>query len=163
MKSTKKVILALGSNLGNLRENLLRAVSEISNFSFVVSRSYIYQTPPVGYAEQGDFLNAALAVETEDEPAELLAHCKLLEKKLGRAKTVKNGPREIDVDIIFYEDLKLKSGELEIPHPRWSERDFVVSPLIDLLEAGMFEDDFFAEVKSRLAERVKMFPPFSAF
>ena len=163
MKSMKKVVLALGSNLGNRRENLVRALAELERFSFVLSRSYIYSTPPAGYDDQGDFLNAAVAIETEDAPLELLAHCKHLEAKLGRTKTFRNGPREIDIDIIFYENERMKTEEIEIPHPRWREREFVVSPLLDLLANGVFEDDFFSDVKAALSLRAKMFPPFSAF
>ena len=75
----------------------------------------------------------------------------------------RNGPREIDVDIIFYGNEQVKSEALEIPHPRWAERDFVVSPLLDLLDGGLFDDEIFGEVKRMLSDRPKMFPPFGAF
>ena len=163
MKKTSKAVLALGSNLGNRRENLLRAVVGIEKFSFVRARSFIYETPPAGYEDQGDFLNAAVFIETEETPTELLAHCKDLEKELGRMERFRNGPREIDVDIIFYGNEQVKNEALEIPHPRWAERDFVVSPLLDLLDGGLFDDEIFGEVKRMLSDRPKMFPPFGAF
>ncbi len=163
MRHSKKVVLALGSNLGNRRENLAAALGMIGDFCRVVSCSRIYQTPPVGYAEQRDFLNAALAAETDCDPLELLALCKALESKIGRRATFRNGPRAIDIDIIFYGDLSFEEEGLTLPHPRWSERDFVKTPLIDLLESGALASGFPAGVREILERTARAFAPYSAF
>ncbi len=163
MKHVRKAILALGSNMGNRRQNLIEAVAAIQDFCDVVFRSKIYQTPPVGFSDQRDFLNAALAVRTECEPVELLRLCKILEEKMGRKHSFRNAPRPIDVDIIFFEGYESDSEELTVPHPRWRERDFVKTPLIDLMNCGAFEGEFFDDVRDILENSPKMFPPFSAF
>jgi len=163
MSALKKVVLALGSNVGNRRENLKRALAEIEKFAEVFGVSQIYETRPVGFDEQRDFLNAAIAAETDVCAMELLGLCKAAESRLGRTPSVKNGPREIDIDIIFYEDLRMSEPELQIPHPRWNERDFVTTPLLDLLAAGALESAVFAEARKILGERFRAFPPFSNF
>jgi len=94
--------------------------------------SHIYETPPWGYTDQPAFLNMAVKCETHLEPPALLKHLKHLEAKLGREKTFRWGPRLIDIDILFYEDLVLKSESLVIPHPHLHERAFVLVPLADL-------------------------------
>ena len=140
MKASK-VVLALGSNMGNRRENIVKAVSMLEEFCAFEAKSRIYETSPVGYAEQRDFLNAAL----------------------GREANFRNGPRPIDIDIIFYENESVSTEELTVPHPRWRERDFVTTPLVDLLEQGAFDGGAFAELKREIGAFSKMFEPFSAF
>ncbi len=162
MKSTK-IVLALGSNVGNRRENIVEAVSKLGEFCSFSAKSRIYQTPPVGYADQRDFLNAAVFGETFVEPLELLAQCKRLERELGREPTFRNGPRAVDIDIIFYGGESVDSEELTIPHPRWRERDFVKTPLVDLLEAGAFDSPEFSDLKSEISDFAKIFEPFGAF
>ena len=163
MNSSKKTVLALGSNVGNRRENLVRAVAEIGNFANVIARSHIYETEPSGYADQRDFLNAALLCETVFEPLELLEFCKKTESKLGRIPTFPNGPREIDIDIIFYEGARISSDVLEIPHPRWRERDFVLSPLFDILDSTAASFDFCDALADVLGNAQKKYTPFSSF
>lgn len=159
----KKVVLALGSNVGNRRENLIRALVALEDAVGVFARSKIYETPPWGFENQRDFLNAAVAGETDCEPLELLEFCKRAEAKLGRVKTVENGPRTIDIDIIFYGSDEHCESALTIPHPRWRERDFVLSPLLDLVDSGVFDCDDLICYKDSIREFRRAFLPFSTF
>ena len=134
MQNLKKVVLALGSNMGEPIENLRSAVAEISTFATVLKRSQIYKTEPVGYLDQDDFFNATILCETHLEPLQLLKKCKEIESQMGRVKSFRNAPRPIDIDIIFYEGESINTEVLQIPHPRWSERDFVLSPLSDIFD-----------------------------
>ena len=161
MKNAKRIVLALGSNVGNRRENLVRALAEIESFARILSRSKIYETAPVGFADQRDFLNAAVLCETQFEPLDLLEFCKSAEARLGRTKTFPNGPREIDIDIIFYEGRAYSDAVLQIPHPRWSARDFVLAPLADIFDS--FETDFCCDVAGVLGSAPKKYQPFAEF
>jgi len=158
-----KAILALGSNIGNRREFLTRALALMEDFSNIFARSKIYETPPWGVENQRDFLNAAVAIETQLAPLELLSSCKSVESKLGRVKTLENGPRQIDIDIIFYNCITYSDSTLTIPHERWQSRDFVISPLLDLLDCGVFDDSFLASNKANIVGLSRVYKPFSAF
>ncbi|GLI53569.1 2-amino-4-hydroxy-6-hydroxymethyldihydropteridine diphosphokinase [Thermodesulfovibrio yellowstonii] len=128
-----KVYLLLGSNLGNRGKNIDNAINELKACGLIISKkSSLYNTSPWGYTEQPEFLNQALECFTSFEPLELLKEIKKIEKKMGREKTVRYGPRIIDIDIIFYDDLIFKSDELTIPHPLMHERDFVLKPLCEI-------------------------------
>ncbi len=126
------IYLALGTNLGDRMDNLHRAVAALSPTLRVTGLSSVYETPPWGYADQPAFLNMALAGETDLEPLALIVFLKKLETDLGREKTFRNGPRIIDIDILFYDDLIFEQAELTIPHPRLHERAFVLVPLNDI-------------------------------
>ena len=126
------VYLALGSNLGNRFENLKEAISSLSPQMTVKSKSHVYETLPWGYEDQPKFLNQVLKTETYLQPEPLLKHIKRLEIALGRKASFQNGPRLIDIDILFYDDLILNTPLLTIPHPRLHERGFVLLPLMDL-------------------------------
>jgi len=126
------VYLALGTNLGDRIENLRRAVAALPPILRVTALSSAYETPPWGYANQSAFLNMALAGETESSPSDLIAFLKSLESELGREKTFRNGPRLIDMDILFYDDLRVDEPGLVIPHPRLHQRAFVLVPLNDI-------------------------------
>ena len=126
------VYLALGTNLGDRMDNLRRAIAALSPSVKVTALSSVYETPPWGYADQPAFLNMALAAETDLEPLALIAFLKKLETDLGREKTFRNGPRLIDMDILFYDDLVFDQADLVIPHPRLHERAFVLVPLNDV-------------------------------
>jgi 2-amino-4-hydroxy-6-hydroxymethyldihydropteridine diphosphokinase len=128
----KIIYLALGTNLGDRMENLHRAVAALPPTIRVTALSPAYETPPWGYADQPAFLNMVLAGETDLEPLALIAFLKRLETDLGREKTFRNGPRLIDMDILFYDDLVFDQSELVIPHPRLHERAFVLVPLNDI-------------------------------
>ena len=126
------VYLALGSNLGNRAANLKEAIAALSPQMDVKAKSKVYETPPWGYTEQEKFLNQVLKVKTYLEPVPLLKHIKRLEVALGRTSSFQNGPRLIDMDILFYDDLVLETPELTIPHPRVHERGFVLLPMLDI-------------------------------
>ena len=127
-----KVFIALGTNLGNREENLETAMTEIAKFVTIIAKSSIYETDPVGYANQGKFLNMVIEIHTTLDPKELLNQLQGIEDKMGRTRETKNGPRIIDLDILLYEDQIIKSEGLEIPHPRMTERKFVLQPLNEI-------------------------------
>lgn len=126
------VYLALGSNLGNRLSNLKNAVANLTPQMEVKRKSLVYETPPWGYADQPPFLNQAVMAETYLEPEALLGHLKRLEVVLGREPSFENGPRTIDLDILFYDDVIIDSPPLVIPHPRLHQRAFVLVPLNDI-------------------------------
>lgn len=126
------VTLALGTNLGDRLSNLRTAVSALAPAVTVLAQSPVYETPPWGVTDQPAFLNMVVKGETHQTPQELLKYLKTLETTLGRLPSVRYGPRLIDVDILFYDDLVLDTPELTIPHPRLHERAFVLVPLADL-------------------------------
>lgn len=126
------VYLALGSNVGDKEANLEAAISKIGEKCTLLKRSSIYQTPPWGYQEQDFFLNMVVSVHTELNPVDLLAHLKSSEINIGRQPTFRNGPRVIDIDILFYGQQVLAQPGLEIPHPRLHERAFVLVPLAEI-------------------------------
>ena len=124
--------LALGTNLGDRLANLEAAAAALPPAVVVLARSPVYATPPWGCTDQPAFLNMALKGETPLEPVALLAHLKNLETELGRLPTIRWGPRQIDMDILFYDDLIVDTPDITIPHPRLHERAFVLVPLADL-------------------------------
>nr|WP_297890138.1 2-amino-4-hydroxy-6-hydroxymethyldihydropteridine diphosphokinase [Sulfurihydrogenibium sp.] len=132
MKNLNRVFLGLGSNLGNREENLKKAIELLSEKINIIKLSKIYETKPVGVENQPDFLNMALIGETDIDHISMFSFIKEVEKKVGRVERYRWGPREIDIDILFYNDLIFHSENLQIPHPRLHERDFVLKPLMDL-------------------------------
>jgi len=126
------VYLALGSNLGNRAANLTTAIQRIRELGCVSAVSRIYESEPVGYREQGRFYNLVLRLETGYAPEELLVRVKRIETEMGRTSSFRNAPRTIDIDILAYDDVVLHTPELEIPHPRMSERSFVLLPLAEV-------------------------------
>jgi len=126
------VYLALGSNLGNRAANLKEALASLSPQMEVKAKSKVYETPPWGHTEQDKFFNQVVMVKTYLEPEPLLKHLKRLEVALGRKASFQNGPRLIDIDILFYDDLVLESPALVIPHPHVHERGFVLLPMLDI-------------------------------
>lgn len=132
MSVVAKVYLALGSNLGDRRKNLSDALVQLGARVTIHQTSPIYETEPWGIPNQPRFLNMAAMGETELGPQELLEFIKQIERQMGRTEGVRYGPRVIDVDILFYDNLVSHSEELEIPHPRLAERRFVLVPLADI-------------------------------
>jgi 2-amino-4-hydroxy-6-hydroxymethyldihydropteridine diphosphokinase len=126
------IYLALGSNLGDRLANLKQAIAALPPQMEVKAKSSVYETPPWGYEDQPKFLNQVIKAKTYLDPEPLLKHLKRLEVALGRQETFPNGPRLIDMDILFYDDLVLNSSSLVIPHPRLHERGFVLLPLMDI-------------------------------
>jgi len=124
--------LALGTNLGDRVENLKIALDLIRPQAQILKTSSLYETEPVGVKEQPWFLNQAALVETDLPPLELLGFLKGVEQQMGRQKVELNGPRLIDLDILFYENLILETPDLVIPHPRLHLRNFVLEPLNEI-------------------------------
>lgn len=126
------VYLALGSNMGNRLANLKAAISNLTPQMAVKKKSPVYETPPWGFKDQDAFLNQVIEAETYLEPEALIAHLKRLEMALGRVPSFQNGPRLIDMDILFFDDMIVDTSPLVIPHPRLQERAFVLVPLNDI-------------------------------
>ncbi|MEX1248743.1 MAG: 2-amino-4-hydroxy-6-hydroxymethyldihydropteridine diphosphokinase [Anaerolineales bacterium] len=127
-----RIYLGLGSNLGDRKAALDSALANLAPQVRMLQRSPIYETAPWGYTDQPDFLNQVVEAETELPPKEVLALLKATEKQLGRQPRIRNGPREIDIDILLYDDLVLDEPGLHLPHPNLHERAFVVAPLADI-------------------------------
>lgn len=127
-----KVFLSLGSNLGDRRANIKAALVLLRRGCRVKKVSPFYETEPMYFAGQPRFYNAAAQVETGLSPADLLALTAGIEKKLKRRRARRNGPRTLDIDILFYGNRIINSPELKIPHPKLAERAFVLSPLADI-------------------------------
>ena len=129
----KTVYLALGSNIGDRESNLRSAIESLTPAGISVLReSPIYETEPVGYTAQRWFLNMVVEAETALFPMQLLTRIGKIERSLGRVRTIPNGPRTIDIDILLYGTAVIRTPRLEIPHPRMHERRFVLAPLADL-------------------------------
>jgi 2-amino-4-hydroxy-6-hydroxymethyldihydropteridine diphosphokinase len=126
-----QVILGLGSNQGNPKENLDKAVAALAAFGTVKEVAPYILSKPEGYDAQPDFVNTVVILETTLPPTELLLELQKLEKQLGRVKTFPNGPRIIDLDILFYENQEIFDTDimLFVPHPRLHQREFVLKPL----------------------------------
>ena len=135
-----RYVLSLGTNIGDRKNNLLSAVKslELIPETKVLDCSSIYETEPVGYAQQDDFYNIALLLESKFEPNEMLGICMGLEAGFNRVREFKNGPRILDVDVIFCEDKKISTKNLTVPHPRYFERRFVLEPMLELFPDGEF-------------------------
>ena len=126
------VYLALGTNLGDRLANLKQAISALTPQLEVKARSQVYETPPWGFEDQPKFLNQVIKANTYLDPEPLLKHLKRLEVALGRKESFPNGPRLIDLDILFYDDLVMDKPSIVIPHPRLQERGFVLLPLMEI-------------------------------
>ncbi|KAN0006955.1 hypothetical protein ACTFIU_005148 [Dictyostelium citrinum] len=126
------VYLAFGSNLGDKFQNILNSFKRLEKQCFIQSTSFMYESSPQYYREQDSFFNCACKVSTHLKPHDLLKFIKQIENDMGRVETFRNGPRVIDIDIIYYNNLIIKTDDLEIPHPLMWERDFVLLPLSDI-------------------------------
>ncbi len=126
------VFIALGSNIGD-RARALNEASELMPPDIIpVSFSKVYETPPWGYEDQPPFLNQVIKARTHLSPPALLKRLKEIEQKLGRKPIFRYGPRLIDLDILFFDDLEYKSEKLTIPHPEIDNRAFVLVPLMEI-------------------------------
>jgi 2-amino-4-hydroxy-6-hydroxymethyldihydropteridine diphosphokinase len=128
------VYLGLGSNIGDRNSYLEAALSLIVKecSAFIVAKSSIKETKPVDYEEQPDFLNQVVKIETELTPFDLLLALKKIESDVGRTYRFSKGPREIDIDILIYDDVIMESNVLTIPHREIVKRDFVLEHLVEL-------------------------------
>jgi len=121
--------IALGGNIGEVVKNISKALKLLSEKCTVLQTSFLYETAPMYVVDQPNFLNAACKVLTDLEPTDLLVFLKKIEKEVGRVPSIRNGPRAVDLDILFYDKLVMKTENLIIPHPRIAERRFVLEPL----------------------------------
>jgi len=135
--------LSIGSNLGNRMGNLKKALSLLSSHQSitVINVSSVYETDPVGFSQQDDFLNLVCKIETDLSPIALLLYTQTIERILFRERTIRFGPRTIDVDILTYDAIVMQTDELLLPHPRMSERAFVQIPLHEILDGGTLKLD----------------------
>jgi 2-amino-4-hydroxy-6-hydroxymethyldihydropteridine diphosphokinase len=132
---THVAYLSVGSNIGNKRSNCERGIADLTDpgTATLIVRSPFYRTEPVDYRTQGWFVNAVVKIKTADSPLELLGRLKQIEKKNGRTDNViRFGPRFLDLDIIMFDDLVIKSSRLTLPHPRMHHRRFVLQPMCDI-------------------------------
>jgi 2-amino-4-hydroxy-6-hydroxymethyldihydropteridine diphosphokinase len=129
---TNRVYIGLGTNLGDRLKNLDKAISYLTSIAIVQKMSKVYETEPWGLKEQPFFLNQVIKCVTSFEPIPLLKQLKTIEKKMRRVATIHYGPRIIDLDILFYNNIILETPELTIPHPMMAERAFVLIPLAEI-------------------------------
>ncbi|MFA4875684.1 MAG: 2-amino-4-hydroxy-6-hydroxymethyldihydropteridine diphosphokinase [bacterium] len=129
--------IGLGSNIGDKTANCQTAVERLAEAGRIIGVSSFYYTEPVGYKEQEDFINAVATLETHRSPVELLSICHAIEDRLGRRRTVRWGPRTVDLDILLYGDLVVNRLDLVIPHPLMAVRRFVLAPLVEIAPAVM--------------------------
>ncbi|MDR3627116.1 MAG: 2-amino-4-hydroxy-6-hydroxymethyldihydropteridine diphosphokinase [Ignavibacteriaceae bacterium] len=127
--------MGLGSNKGNKLEYLRRAVIKLNETpgSHVIRSSSVYETKPFGYKDQENFLNAAIEVSTESPLLEVIDCLKRIEKELGRVPSERWGPREIDLDLLFYNDVVFSNEKVTVPHKEVASRDFVLVPLCEII------------------------------
>jgi len=128
-----RVVLALGSNEGDRLHHISSGVEVLETGIRLEAVSGVYESAPVGYLEQGDFLNAVLVGRTTLAPRELLQLAWAAEDVAGRVRSFPNAPRTLDVDLVFYGHLEIDEEGLVIPHPRWSERSFVLAPMAEVV------------------------------
>ena len=126
--------IALGTNVGNYVNNFSNAILELKKIGQIVKMANIYKSKPYGYLKQNFFYNTMVHLKSEILPIELINKIQLIERKLKKNKRLINGPRRIDLDIIFWDHKIIKIQELSIPHPRASERDFVLLPMQDIVQ-----------------------------
>ena len=133
-----KLYISLGSNLGNKKEKLRRAIELINErIGSVLRTSSFIETEPWGFQSENTFLNAACLVETKLTPRQCLRETQKIERLLGRTRKSKDGvyhDRPIDIDLLLYDDLQINEGDLILPHPHMQERDFVMIPLREIME-----------------------------
>jgi 2-amino-4-hydroxy-6-hydroxymethyldihydropteridine diphosphokinase len=160
-----KVVLALGSNLGERNDTLSEAVADLVDPPEVrlLAVSPVVQTKAVGGpAGQPDFLNMVITVETSLAPLELLAHCQAVENKHHRVREVHWGPRTLDVDVITYGDLRSNDPVLTLPHPRAAERAFVLYPWSLIEPAATLNGERISALAARAADYGDL-APFDGF
>ena len=142
MKNLSSIYLSLGSNIGNRENNLKLALKELSEILRIKKISSIYETEPLLYQKQDNFLNIVVEVSYFDEAESLLINIKDIEKKMGRKTTFRFCPRIIDIDILFFNGQEINDESLTIPHKEWKNRLFVIAPLYEVLDREIEESKF---------------------
>jgi len=123
--------IGIGSNINDKVLQCEKAISEIIKIDShkLLAQSPLFRTQPMGYISQDWFVNGVIKIETDLEPLDLLRSLKAIEFQMGRSETFRWGPRSIDLDILFFDDREIQTEELQVPHPRLHERQFVLIPL----------------------------------
>ena len=149
-----EALLSIGSNMGDRAANLTDAVRRLGAEQdiSVTAVSPFYRTAPVGPVVQDDFINGAVRITTTLAPEELMRRCLAIEAQMGRdrANAVRWGPRLIDIDIILFDDITLHTETLELPHPRFRERAFVLVPMVDIAPDWRVAGQSLADLASTL-------------
>ncbi len=145
--------IGIGSNLSDPFRQCEKAISEILKVDChkLLAKSSFYKTEPLGYALQDWFVNGVVKIETDLEPLSLLQSLKTIEGQLGRKETFRSGPRVIDLDILFFNEMCIETPELRVPHPRIQERKFVLVPLAEI-DANLFHPVFKKTIRDLLNE-----------
>jgi len=139
-KGGHKVLLGIGGNIGDIlrRFEHLFCYFKRSSFVHIIETAPILKNPPFGYTNQEDFYNSLILIETALMPKTLLRYLLRVEKVFGRKRLFKDGPRTLDIDIIFYENVKMDTINLTLPHPRWKQRESILIPLKYINKKGIF-------------------------
>lgn len=135
-----RAAVGLGSNVGDRLEYLRTGVAGLATVADIVARSSVYETEPIGNVDQGPFLNAVVVCETVLTAPALLAHMHLLETEAGRQRIEKWGPRTLDLDLLLFGDSALAEDGVALPHPRMTERRFVLEPLVEAWPGAVMPD-----------------------
>lgn len=152
MAATRQAFVGAGSNLGDRAATLAAAIRRLQAWPGVshVEASSVRETVPVGVVDQPNFLNLVLGVETTLNPEALLAALLEIEREFGRVRVERWGPRTLDLDLLVYENERRDGSELELPHPRMWDREFVITPLRELVVRPRFGSARWAELRARL-------------
>ena len=147
--------ICLGSNIGDRKSYIDRAVTLLSAFEGIrlLDRSAYYATPPWGpIQDQADFLNVCVRFDTSLDPVQLVERCRTIERWLGRGRGVHLGPRVIDLDLLYLDDLEIDTPSVRLPHPRMMDRGFVLVPLADLAPAKIIRGESVEAAARRLRD-----------
>ncbi|MDR1247025.1 MAG: 2-amino-4-hydroxy-6-hydroxymethyldihydropteridine diphosphokinase [Clostridiales Family XIII bacterium] len=151
-----RIYLGLGTNLGDTESNLEQALYCLSEKITILKKSSLYETEPVGFKDQPWFLNMVVEAETDLSPNGLLRFVQSTEKRMKRVKTIVNGPRIIDIDILLYDDERVDAEGLIIPHPRMTERAFVMVPLREISPGLVISGKSISDIMSGFSgERIR--------
>ncbi|MCB4761343.1 MAG: 2-amino-4-hydroxy-6-hydroxymethyldihydropteridine diphosphokinase [Sulfurovum sp.] len=133
-----KVLLGIGGNIGDVvrRFEHLFIFFKRESIIDIIETSPLLKNPPFGFLEQDDFINGLISVQTDLTPRQLLHYVLRVEKRFGRKRFFKDGPRTLDIDLIFYNDIVIQSRELTLPHPKWMQRSSVLIPLAKMRKVG---------------------------
>ncbi|KRA35256.1 2-amino-4-hydroxy-6-hydroxymethyldihydropteridine pyrophosphokinase [Rhodanobacter sp. Root627] len=147
-----RAFIALGSNLGDPRQQVLDAMDALQRLpdSRVLQRSRLYRTPPWGVLDQPDFINAVVAIDTGLSPHVLLDALHAIEQQAGRVRLERNGPRTLDLDLLYMDGVRINDAQLTVPHPRIAERAFVLLPLADVAPELQLPAGTVAELLARI-------------
>lgn len=158
-------ILSIGTNMGDKKLNIENAINALNNIPYtdVIKVSSIYQTEPVGYLRQDDFYNAVMLVQSQFEPHEMLGICMGIESGFGRVRAFQNGPRILDLDLIFAENQEIDTRNLTIPHPRYHERRFVLEPMLEMFPSGEIFginfEQYISKIDGQLIQKIDQINP----